>query len=262
MNHNGQIFAGTDGGIARSTDDGDSWDTLSNGLTNNTIASLAINSNGLIFAGAQSYGIFDTNHIYLSTDNGNSWIHSDFGISDPIDIDVKGIAVNSLNHVFAGASRNFGDNSTIGGVYFSTDNGNSWTNMRDGLKDYYVRTVIVDKNGYAFAGSRTGVYKTTSSTLTSGVNGIENNSFFELLGNYPNPFKPSTTIRFQLSFDSYVTLKIYDFCGREVTTLLNGHKNSGNYEIPFDGSELPSGIYEYRLQAGNISETRKMSLIR
>ncbi len=83
-----------------------------------------------------------------------------------------------------------------------------------------------------------------------------------LLSNYPNPFKQTTKIRFQILEESFVTLKVYDLCGREVSTLVNGHQVPGNYEANFDASELPSGIYEYRLMSGAYSESRRMSLVK
>jgi hypothetical protein len=72
---------------------------------------------------------------------------------------------------------------------------------------------------------------------------------YNLAQNYPNPFNPVTTIRYQLPVNSHVTLKVFDVLGREVATLVNENKNSGSYEVEFDGSKLPSGVYFYRLHA-------------
>jgi hypothetical protein len=83
-----------------------------------------------------------------------------------------------------------------------------------------------------------------------------------LLQNYPNPFNPSTTISFILRKKSHVSLKIYNVVGQEVATLLDGTKTSGSYFIRFDGSNLPSGVYLYRLIADNLSQTHKMILIK
>jgi serine protease len=76
---------------------------------------------------------------------------------------------------------------------------------------------------------------------------------FALNQNYPNPFNPSTKINYQLPTDSWVTLKVYDVLGREVTTLVNEAKKIGRYEVEFDGSELTSGVYFYTLRAGSPS---------
>ncbi len=85
---------------------------------------------------------------------------------------------------------------------------------------------------------------------------------FTLSQNYPNPFNPSTKINYQLPEISFVALKIYDVLGNEIATLVNEEKPVGEYEVEFDGKGLPSGIYLYRLQAGNYSEVRKMVLLK
>jgi len=77
---------------------------------------------------------------------------------------------------------------------------------------------------------------------------------------YPNPSHLSTTIRFNLPAKSRVELKIYDVPGREVSTLINQELNAGIHQIEFDGSNLPSGVYFYRLVAGSLSETKKVVL--
>jgi len=85
---------------------------------------------------------------------------------------------------------------------------------------------------------------------------------FSLEQNYPNPFNPSTTINYQIPELSFVTLKVYDVLGSEVATLVNKELPVGNYEIEFDATTLPSGIYFYRLQAGSFVETKKMVLMK
>ena len=95
--------------------------------------------------------------------------------------------------------------------------------------------------------------------------------------NFPNPFNPTTTIRYTIrntgtSAIMFTQLKVYDVLGRELATLVNEKKPVGNYEVEFDGSDLPSGIYYYRLsvsvwssqdeQAGNFSETKKLVLLK
>ena len=90
---------------------------------------------------------------------------------------------------------------------------------------------------------------------------------FNLKQNYPNPFNPGTVISYQVPFLSYVTIKIYDILGREIATLVNEEKNAGSYKVEFDsrscgGSNLTSGIYFYKMNAGNFSETKKMLLLK
>ena len=99
---------------------------------------------------------------------------------------------------------------------------------------------------------------------------------FYLAQNYPNPFNPTTTIKYSIATSSplakgrteegFVTLKIYDVLGREITTLVNKKQSPGTYTVTFNArsaaGELPSGIYFYRLKTGNFSETKKMILLR
>jgi hypothetical protein len=93
---------------------------------------------------------------------------------------------------------------------------------------------------------------------------------YSLSNNYPNPFNPSTTVKYQILEISFVTLKVYDVLGNEITTLVNEEKPAGEYEVEFNATNLPSrqgsaltsGIYFYQLKAGSFVETRKMVLIK
>jgi hypothetical protein len=80
--------------------------------------------------------------------------------------------------------------------------------------------------------------------------------------NFPNPFNPTTTIRFAIPQNEHVTLKVYDLLGREVATLVNEARSAGNHEAFFDASNLASGVYIYRLTAGNFIATKKFTLIK
>jgi hypothetical protein len=85
---------------------------------------------------------------------------------------------------------------------------------------------------------------------------------YELYQNYPNPFNPTTTIRFTIPHRKHVTLKVFDVLGKEVKTLVNEEKDPGSYEVKFDASNLPSGVYFYQLQAGKFIQTKKMILLK
>lgn len=85
---------------------------------------------------------------------------------------------------------------------------------------------------------------------------------FSLSQNFPNPFNPTTQIRFEIPISGFVTLKVYDILGREVATLVNEKKTPGTYEVEWNAGNVSSGVYFYRLNAGNFVETRKMILMR
>ncbi len=103
--------------------------------------------------------------------------------------------------------------------------------------------------------------------LNSIVSDVAGNSLnspggYSLEQNFPNPFNPTTQIRFEVPVSGFVSLKIFDVLGREVATLVNERKSPGTYEVQFDGSKLPSGIYFYRLEAGSFVETKKLVLLK
>ena len=81
---------------------------------------------------------------------------------------------------------------------------------------------------------------------------------FSLEQNYPNPFNPSTKIKYSIPTSGFVTLKVYDVLGKEIATLVNGEKPAGSYEVEFNAANLSSGIYFYKLQAGDYVQVKKM----
>jgi len=83
-----------------------------------------------------------------------------------------------------------------------------------------------------------------------------------LSNNYPNPFNPSTKITYSIPERSSVSLKVFDLLGSEVVELVKGEVETGAYEITFNASNLPSGVYFYQLQAGSFLQTRKMILLK
>ncbi|MBZ0203161.1 MAG: T9SS type A sorting domain-containing protein [Ignavibacteria bacterium] len=156
--------------------------------------------------------------------------------------------------------------SSHGGLIFKTTNGgDSWfpteciaSSSLDGL------FFINDNTGYG-VGSGGRIIKTT----TGGGNfiGIQpiNSSIpkeFKLSQNYPNPFNPNTKIKFQLVKGDHAKLVIYDVLGREISVLVNEELKAGNYEVNWNAANYPSGVYFYRLETGDYSETRKMVLIK
>jgi|WetSurMetagenome_2_1015567.scaffolds.fasta_scaffold02875_3 hypothetical protein len=103
--------------------------------------------------------------------------------------------------------------------------------------------------------------------LGSSPTSVENNadnfpSEYELFQNYPNPFNPSTKIEFRIAELGLITLKVYDVLGNELMTLVNEQKQAGNYEVEFNASSLTSGVYFYQLKSGNLTQTKKMVLLK
>ena len=107
---------------------------------------------------------------------------------------------------------------------------------------------------------------TDSARLTVPVEGVEAQeplpTAYALRQNYLNPFNPSTTIKYELPRTSQVTLSLYDMLGREVAVLVNDKKAAGVYDVRFDASGLASGVYLYRLRAGDFVQSRKLTILK
>jgi uncharacterized lipoprotein YddW (UPF0748 family)/fibronectin type 3 domain-containing protein len=123
-------------------------------------------------------------------------------------------------------------------------------------KAYFFRVKAINQYGEASWSTINGFQTAPLS------NEIANNLSFILLQNYPNPFNPVTNITYTIPITANVKLTIYNSLGQVVKELINEYQNAGEYSIVFDGSELPSGTYFYRLTAGNFAKTNKMLLIK
>ncbi|MBK8981424.1 MAG: T9SS type A sorting domain-containing protein [Ignavibacteria bacterium] len=85
---------------------------------------------------------------------------------------------------------------------------------------------------------------------------------FDLKQNYPNPFNPSATIRYSIANSELVNMSVYDISGREVLNLVNEFKNAGSYSVKFNGTNFASGVYFYRIEAGDFVQTLSMILVK
>jgi hypothetical protein len=239
------IFAGVvTYGVYKSTNMGGNWTPTS--LNNRTIHSLSTDGN-IIFAGTDPYGI------YISTNNGLNWTNT---LGNQVVYSLPLIGCN----IFAATLYN--------GVFLSTNNGLNWTQRNEGMGNRTVRSLALSQN-FIYAGTLGySVWRRPLSELV-GINGVSADvaEIFSLSQNYPNPFNPTTKIQFSIPPSKGVRgmgviLFIYDVLGREVSTLVNQHLKPGNYEVEWDGSNFPSGVYFYKLATGSFSETKKMILLK
>jgi hypothetical protein len=109
-------------------------------------------------------------------------------------------------------------------------------------------------SAFAFIGSPSSVLSVTDGQVIPGG--------FQLEQNFPNPFNPSTTIEFNLPQAEFVSLKVFNSLGQEIATIVNGLHPAGNYSVKWDAGLVPSGVYFYRLSAGNFVQTKKLLLLR
>jgi photosystem II stability/assembly factor-like uncharacterized protein len=155
-------------------------------------------------------------------------------------------------------------------LFHSSDEGVNWQDITGSLSnlDNSIKTIhfiygndIHDQRTKILIGTEHGMWTVKHSTIAS-ADDEEMQADYSLLQNYPNPFNPNTTIKFSLPQQSLVTLKVYDILGREISTLINEEKPVGTFIIPFNASNLPSGIYLYELTAGGYKTTKKMVLVK
>lgn len=242
-----------------------------------TFAIDKINSNTLYISGASAGEFFRR-----STDRGNTWqnlsgpnvsiVFLDFFIvnriylfnhSDKIYSDDGGVSWQNMAgdytpnaHFISG----YQDSKTSiiyawfnEGLFYS-ENDNIYWRLIPGSQNLpviqpsiYARTMknISTDNNFIYIGTANGIYKTDYAT---GIDDISNNTLpaeYYLSQNYPNPFNPATTISYQIPEKSFVSFKVYDILGNKIITLVNEEKLPGEYQIVFEGSELPSGVYFY-----------------
>lgn len=134
------------------------------------------------------------------------------------------------------------------------------TNLNYLSNDGVFATIVQDVTGSII----TAEYSTDGNQVGTSVERLDESvpNSFALTQNYPNPFNPSTKISFALPEASDVTLTVFSVTGREIATLASGQHAAGTYEVSFDASNLASGLYMYRLETNNFTETRLMSLVK
>jgi hypothetical protein len=179
--------------------------------------------------------------------------------------------------VWGGASPGSGYPLNTGGIYDPSTNNWSATTLANAPAARVTHTAIWTGDKMVVWGGTeiNGPLNSGGIYYNFGVIGIKNSGTeipkeFSLSQNYPNPFNPSTKIKFEIPLSplsergvgGFVTLKIYDLLGREVATLVNEQLQPGKYEVDFDGTNYPSGVYIYRLQSDTFTDSRKMILLK
>lgn len=235
-------------GVKVSYNMGQSWQSVSNGMTGTKWAFTFTNTPNYLVAGTSDA------KVYRTSNNGLNWVecYSQSPSSNAI-YSLKYYA----NRLIAGTAQ---------GIFYSYNQGNNWLAMNDGFPpNTEIRSdAIVISTLNIYAAPTNGVYRRPISQLTgvyTTTNLIKN---FKLEQNFPNPFNPNTVISYRLSVAGIVTLKVFDLKGNEVTVLLNEKQNAGSYSINFDAGKynLSSGIYFYKLSANGFEDTKRMVLVK
>ena len=242
---NGSVFAGTATGVCRSTDNGTHWISINAGLGDSSINCLNVDEDAHVFCGTQ-------NAMYLSTNNGDTWAKTALPTNQ-----ITSIVTTPNGEVFAGTFQS--------GVYHSTNQGATWTQMNGGFLYPSIMSLALDSTGHLLAGSMgSEVYRSVSVVTSVNRPLSPKPQACTLYQNYPNPFNPTTVISFELPTESLVSLRVYDLLGREVATLMNGKEQPGRHQLVFDASNyrLSTGLYIVVLKAGENQLVRKMMLVK
>lgn len=239
--HGQYLFASTSAGIYRSVINGKKWIEVDSGITDKWVNSLEVDNNN-IYAGTNTGGIF------VSMDDGLSW---------------NSLGLKKGNHSII-ANNDTIYTGTDHGVFTSTDGGINWITANQGISYFSIHALSVQGNVLFAGAAGSGVWSRPISELLTTVEkkDAEIPFDFHLEQNYPNPFNPSTIIGYQVPIAGLVTIKVYDVLGNEIAILVDDEKPAGNFKIEFNGSNLSSGVYFYRIQAGNYTQTKKFILMK
>lgn len=228
--------------VYRSTDFGSTW--------NFTATTGSLNGYSMGFTSA-SLGLVGGTAVVKTTDGGTTY-------SAPITVPGSGniLGLDGTGDIFwAGRGT---------AIYMSTDAGNTWVSHFTPTGTVNAMDVVEDGDcATGWAVGATGTISRLSGVMVGlGNNNTEVPETFRLEQNYPNPFNPATTISFSMPTSDNVELKVYDMLGREVASLINGFRVAGSFRVDFNASHLSSGVYIYRLKAGDFVESKRMMLVK
>ncbi len=237
--------------------------------SSDVVRSLAIDKKNNIYVTGSTIGPgteYDWVTIKYNSDGIQQWITNYH--NGPNDIPYS-IAISNLGAIYiTGQIDGSGTSYDYATIKYDSSGHQEWVKSYDYSGQYgdIASAIAVDnsENVYVTGSSNRDILTIKYSQLT-GINTsiADIPSKFKLEQNYPNPFNPNTVISYELSVSSDVNLKVYDILGNEVATFVNQKQNAGNYNIEFDGSNLSSGIYFYRMEVdGNAIDTKRMILLK
>ncbi len=214
-------------------------------------------NNDLFFLNSRTGFMANSSLIHKTTNSGVNWIRYDLPFAGPL------------------SSVSFTDSATgyvcaySGKIYKSTNGGANWFELNSGCSQLLYSVKFVNPNtGFVFGRNGT-IMKTTDagSSITEALPVSQSvPSNYQLFQNYPNPFNPVTNIKFQIPVgngrDRWVKLIVFDLLGKEIITLVNQQMQPGSYNVDWDASNFPSGVYFYKIEAGDFLESKKMVLVK
>jgi len=243
-------------GVFRTTNGGITWENVTGSLPNRFPGDIAVDpiDDATVYLAFSGFG---SSHLFKSTNHGDTWI--DIGQDLP-DVPTSAVIVDPEypNHIYVGNDL---------GVYVSIDGGVSWQEFQEGLPPAVLAmdlSVSSANRMLRVATHGNGAYERylLEPAPVAVTETGEAPAEFSLEQNYPNPFNPTTSIRFDLKVATHVKLTVYNALGQKVVTLLDENMKAGEKGIVWDASNYPSGIYFYKLEAGDFVQTRRMVLLK
>ena len=237
---------GSEGIIIRSTNEGDSWETMQ--TFERPIEKIQFVNSTTGFASSDS-------RVYKSTNGGANWVD--------INLPTSGYFLT-----FYMANANIGYASNWDNTYKTLDGGATWFEQNTVLPNTSFRDIDFAPGstsiGWMCGSDGAIVYTNNSGGGAIGIEPISGNvpEKYSLSQNYPNPFNPTTNIKLQIAKSGFVKLTVFDISGREAATLVNENLNAGEYNVDFNASGLSSGVYFYRIETAGFTDVKKMTLIK
>jgi len=263
--------------VYKSYDGGITWTSISSGLPIGTtdinpiryISVSATDTSVAILGMFYNTALADQG-VYLTTNGGTNWIKRNTGIPSTQGTLIRSVLIRpgSTTEFYAGVVQ-----TGLGGVYRTTNAGVSWTNFSAGplttasvVRQMYFRLAGSFDSTLMACNAGTvptdmGVFAYTFVPL--GINDPNNTpKEFSLMQNFPNPFNPVTKIVYQLPHQSYVTLSVYDGAGKLIKILVDGMQSQLVNTVEFNAENLSTGVYFYKLTAGDFTSVKKMVLVK
>lgn len=245
---NGRMYVGLSTGLYQSTDNGASWIPANTAIRG--ASSFAAIDNE-IFISTYSYSL--TSQLFRSSNDGISWIS--------IALPPPGIRIQTLyssgDRLFVGTVND--------GIYSTSDKGSTWESINYGLTSSASSVLSFTHDAVnIYCGTTSGVWYRPISDVISDAH-VEPEAVpgpYMLQQNYPNPFNPVTTISYSLSLRERVRISVFNLLGMEIRVLVDEVQGPGTLAVPFDGSDLPSGVYVCKLNVGSFTDVKKMILLR
>jgi len=251
------VTGANDGSVYVSTDWGTTWNNRTGTLPNRNVTDVVVDkvNPNRIFVTLSGYNRDLTNpHVFMSTNFGESW--NDISGNLP-DVPVNSLIIDQQRDsvLFIG---------TDVGVFFTKDFGTTWYVAGAGLPNSPVFDIVYHApTQMLYAGTHGRSIFALDVSILTGIKDNETTPLdFQLNGNYPNPFNPSTKIEFAVAVRGEYVLSVYNSNGELVATLLDGEFEPGKYSAQFSGNGYPSGVYFYRLQGMGKTATGKMVLLK